>query len=178
MTNRATDTNFPFGQIVGFHGLDGIVKVRPSTNNPAILLEVKNLQARCAAGEFQLSVRKLWFERRLLFVAFEGHPDRTAVEYLAGAELTAPGCELLPLEEEEFWVDDLIGTQAYTTGGDLIGSVVSVIESGSYLIEIRRDSDPPGKTILVPFVRDIVPVVDVKQRRLEIEPINGLLDAQ
>src|SRR5690606_35495027 len=119
----------------------------------------------------------------MLIMAFEGYRDRTSVEHLEGARLFCKEDELLPLEEEEFWVSDLVGLEVFTTQGARVGKVVSIISSGNDLLEVAPDSngnsgDAAGKTILVPFVKDIVPTVDMKGKKIEVVDIPGLLEPQ
>ena len=80
------------------------------------------------------------------------------------------------LEEEEWWVRDLVGLDAYTTEGVHVGTVCDVISGSNQLIEILRLDGDKNNTILVPFVKALVPVVDIKARRVEIVNLPGLLD--
>lgn len=59
-----------------------------------------------------------------------------------------------------------------------IGEVVDIVYGGNDLLEVRRPQDPPGKTILIPFVKSIVPTVDMEARKIVIAEIEGLLEAQ
>jgi 16S rRNA processing protein RimM len=63
--------------------------------------------------------------------------------------------------------------------GQLIGTVVDLLPSGHDLLEVKFDpafdEKKAGKTVLIPFVMEIVPVVDLENRRIEITPPPGLL---
>ena len=179
MINNTADLSFPVGTVVGFLGLAGDVKVRPSTNNPELLSDIKQVRAVLDDKKVViLKVRSLRLEKRMLIMRFKDHADRTAVEYLEDANLFAAQAELLPLEEEEFWVKDLVGVDVFTTTGDFVGKVVSIVYSGNDLLEIKRDGAEDNKTILVPFVKDLVPLVDLKKGRIEVSAIEGLLEPQ
>jgi 16S rRNA processing protein RimM len=114
----------------------------------------------------------------MLLMAFEDYDDRTSVEAMEGASLYCNEDELLPLEEEEFWVSDLVGMQVFTTDGASVGKVISIISTGSDLLEVKGEGSTDGKTILIPFVKNIVPVVDMKKQRIEVVDIPGLLEPQ
>lgn len=178
--DESETANFPFGKVVGFHGLKGEIKVRPSTNNPELLLEVDSVQTKetkhCPKQTFQ--IRTLDFDKKLFFLTLEGYDDRTSVEELMGAEFLTWEDQVADLAEEEFWIKDLIGMKALRQSGEVIGDVVDIVYGGNDLLEIRRPSDPPGKTILVPFVKSIVPSVDMNLRQIVIADIDGLLEAQ
>ena len=179
--NQKTPTNFsfPFGTVVGFLGLAGDVKVRPSTNNPELLADVTHVQAATDDKRILiLEVKNLRYEKGLIIVRFANHADRTAVEYLEDAKLSADESQLLPLEEEEYWVKDLVGMDVFTTAGDYVGKVSSIIDGAHDLIEITPEKEEAGKTILVPFVKDLVPTVDIRGRRIEVMAVPGLLEPQ
>ena len=175
---------FLVGTVVGFQGLHGEVKIRPSTNNPDLLLEITRVRVVYARGLEPanplsvLTIDSARVEKKMLLLSFEEHEDRTAVEHLEGAIMYANAEELLPLEEEEFWIKDLVGLDVFTTEGEFVGKVQSIIYGGNDLIEIRRETDPPNKTILVPFVKHLVPVVDLKSNRVEVVNMPGLLEPQ
>ena len=171
---------FRFGTIVGFHGLQGEVKVRPIANKPEILADVTTVQT--AETKFydaiDLTIRSIHFDKRMYYLAFEGFPDRTSVEHLMGAELMTWEDQILELEEEEFWVKDLIGMKVINQAGESIGEVVDIIYGGNDILEIHRPEDPIEKTILVPFVKTLVPEVDRVGRVITVAEIPGLLEAQ
>jgi 16S rRNA processing protein RimM len=175
----AEEYTFPVGDIVGFHGVSGLVKVRPSTNSPDLLLELKTVLARLGKNDDRvLTVTGCDLDKKMLLFRFDGFVDRTAAEALAGARLFARQSELLPLEDEEFWVKDLVGLDVFTVDGKSVGKICSIVYGGNDLIEITPAGDSSGKTILVPFIDSLVPVVDFKRRRVEVVDLPGLLEPQ
>ena len=86
--------------------------------------------------------------------------------------------QLAALENDEWWIEDLIGLEAYTTAGSAIGIVVNIIDGCNQLLEIKGPQTADGKSILVPFVKALVPRVDLSRKRVEIVDLPGLLEAQ
>jgi 16S rRNA processing protein RimM len=174
------EPTFFFGTVVGFHGLGGQVKVRPSCNSPEILVGVRNVltKDRKHFPASRLEIESLSFEKRICRLTFVGYEDRSSVEDLMGAELFTWTDELQELSEEEFWVKDLVGMTVYKENGEEVGRVIGIRYSGNDLLEVRRSDDPPGKTILIPFVKSIVPTVNLSEKRLVIIELAGLLEAQ
>ncbi len=177
--------DFLVGTILGFQALAGEVKIKPSTNSPDMLLDVKTVRIEYAPGmspdgelEFTANVRSARLDKRMLLMTFVGFTDRNAVEALDGAKIYAKESELLPLVEEEFWVSDLVGMSVFTTDGAPVGKVISIIGSANDLLEVQGEEDSAGKTILIPFVKAIVPTVDMKGKRIEVRDIPGLLEPQ
>lgn len=172
--------SFYVGEVVGFRGLKGEMKIKPAVNNSALLASMKHIQLE-KTNFFptqDLLINTLALEKGLLFVSFLEFPDRTAVEPLMGARFFTWDSELEELGTDEFWVKDLIGMDVFDHAGEIVGKIVDIIYGGNHIIEIRREQDPPDKTILIPFVKNIVPTVDTKNRRIVVANIPGLLEAQ
>lgn len=170
---------FHVGKIVGFHGLRGEVKIRPSTNSPDLLVGITSVKIRLPSGqELAGKVGSVRLVRRLLLVNFVEYKDRTEAEFLENADVYVTRDQLEPLEDDEWWVSDLVGLEAYTVAGELIGTVVSIIDSSNQLLEIQPARSGDQRTILVPFVKALVPKVDLRSRRIEVANLPGLLDPQ
>jgi 16S rRNA processing protein RimM len=184
--SQADPHQFFVGTVVGFHSLAGEVKIRTSTNSPDLLVDVQSVRVEFEKGMVTedddyaslLNVRTARIDKRMLMMTFKGLNDRSSVEHLEGAKLFCKEEELLPLEEEEFWVSDLVGMEVFTTDGAAVGRVVSIINAGNDLLEITPIEQQDGKTILIPFVKDVVPVVDAKKKRIEVIDVPGLLEPQ
>lgn len=172
-----TTSTFPVGKVVGLQGLRGYMKVKPTSNNPKLLLDIKAVSVVSAAGVVQeLTVEDIYFERRLLFVKLKECADRTAAEKYIDAVISTTKSQLRKLDNNEWWIDDLRGLPVYTTDGAEIGTVSDIIGNNSELLEITRIDGEKKEPILVPFVEALVPLVDIEGRRVEIVAVPGLLD--
>jgi 16S rRNA processing protein RimM len=168
---------FLVGKVVGVHGLKGELKIKPASNNPALALSIEDVEVRPFKGtSFKAKVQSIELEKRMLFLTLQGVDDRTAAERLVHSSIFTPRSQLEELEEDEWWSKDLIGLDAYTTDGELIGTICDIVgESGEFL-EIRKNDASAEDTVLVPFVKPLVPVVSISKRRVEIVNLPGLLD--
>jgi 16S rRNA processing protein RimM len=159
------------GRIGRAHGIRGEVVIGVSTDEP---------DERFARGSVfdtdhgPLTVAaKRWHSSQLL-VRFEGVDDRNQAEELRGLWLGVDGDTLpRPDDPDEFRDQDLEGLDVITTDGRSIGQVVAIQHLGQDLLEVRT---PDGRDLLVPFVKAIVPEVDLTTRRILIDPPPGLLD--
>ena len=104
----------------------------------------------------------------ILLLAFDGIEDRNAIEALrnellyADVDINAPG-----IDEDDYHVLQLIGCKAYLVDGDEFGEVAEVLNlPGQDVLVIKSES---GET-LIPFVRQLVPIVDISARRLVVIP--------
>lgn len=115
-----------------------------------------------------------WHSGRLL-VSFAGVADRTAAEALGGTLLVADSSTSSPADDpDEYWDHELVGLAVLTVSGQPLGAVEEVLHppGGDLLVVHRVD----GGELLVPFVREIVPEVDLPTGRLVVDPPPGLLD--
>jgi 16S rRNA processing protein RimM len=121
---------------------------------------------------FELEVMRM--AKAQVLARIPGIEDRDAAEALRGLRLFVPRDRLPPPEPDEFYNDDLIGVAVETVDGTALGTVVSVQDFGAgAMLEVGAAR---GRTVLVPFTRDVVPVVNLSVRRIVIDPPEGLLD--
>jgi len=114
-----------------------------------------------------------WHSGELL-VAFAGITDRTAAGELTGSWLSVDSSQLPETgDPDEFRDHQLIGLSVRTSSGETVGVVTDVLHHGQDVLVVRR---PAGDECLVPFVKAIVPQVDVAAGVLVVDPPPGLLD--
>ena len=158
------------GKIIGAFGIRGEVKVYPYTDRPERFRELD----RVAAGDDVLTVKSVRFQKNLVLLRFEGVDDRNAAEALKNRFLTIDRENLRELEEDEYFIFDLIGLEAVREDGTHIGRVTDVIQNTAQdLYEIETDD---GKKYLVPAVYELVTDIDINSGIMTINPIPGLFE--
>jgi 16S rRNA processing protein RimM len=100
-------------------------------------------------------------------VAFAEVTDRTGAEQIRGGSVYA--AERRHLGEDEFWLEDLLGLEVRPGGGTVVG--VAHGPSQSRLVVERA-----GTRFEIPFVSELVPLVDLDARYVEIADIPGLIE--
>ncbi|MFI9642241.1 ribosome maturation factor RimM [Micromonospora sp. NPDC051925] len=115
-----------------------------------------------------------WHQGRML-VAFEGVLDRETAEALRGTLIGVDSASVAPPEDpEEFHDHQLVGLAVVTPQGEHLGEVAKIDHApASDLLVLRC---PQGRTALIPFVKAIVPEVDLAGGRVVVDPPAGLLD--
>jgi 16S rRNA processing protein RimM len=105
-------------------------------------------------------------------VAFEGVSDRSAAEEIRGSDVLME--ERRQLTEGEYWPGDLIGLAVFDETGHRVGVVKDVLFGpGQDRLLVEGEL---GSLFDVPFVHDLVPVVDLDEARVEIVSIPGLIE--
>lgn len=174
---RENDPLFFVGQVVGFHGLHGEVKVRLAINSPELILDASCAVVRFSDGtEISTPITKLRLLENSVILGLSKWTDRDSA--LDKAKVFVLRNELRPLADDEWWTDDLIGLSVYTVDGRNIGTISDVLDGPTQLLEIMPVGKTGNKRILVPFVSALVPAVDITQGRIEVVDLPGLLAPQ
>ncbi|WP_319419916.1 ribosome maturation factor RimM [Pleurocapsa sp. FMAR1] len=157
-----------------------------------------------AITEVQLRGGRYIAGKNLYVIKLEGIEDRSQADELRDYKLLVDKSDRPKLKTDEYHVADLVGLEVYhQETGENIGVVVELYTAGNDLLEIRLHQQPDIEaksdrdlseisrrskrkkyrpksskpfTVFVPFVKEIVPVVDIANQRLEITPPNGLLN--
>jgi 16S rRNA processing protein RimM len=169
------------GRVGRPHGIRGEVVIGVRTDEPDQRFAVGSTldadrQEEPAHAERQLTVASVRWHSGQLLVAFTGITDRTAAGELTGCWLSVDSSRLPETADpDEFRDHQLIGLSVRTSGGDPVGVLSDVLHYGQDLLVVRG-ADLAGGECLVPFVKAIVPEVDVTAGILVIDPPPGLLD--
>jgi 16S rRNA processing protein RimM len=115
-----------------------------------------------------LTVASARVHNGILLLGFEGIEDRNAIEALrnellyADVDIQAPG-----INEDDYHVLQLIGCTAFLVDGDEFGIVTDVLNlPGQDVLAIKSAEGE----VLIPFVHQLVPVVDIKAKRMTVIP--------
>ena len=164
------------GKIINFHGIQGEVKIGYTKGKENQLLSEKFLYLKKDNAYKKFSISKLRFHKNIAIVKFEEiNSINEAMDYKA--ELIYIPIENLRnnLETDEFLIDDLIGMNAFENSSKkLIGKIKYINKQN--LSDLLVIQDENNKEYLVPFVKELVPIVDIDEKKVFINAIEGLLD--
>jgi 16S rRNA processing protein RimM len=175
------------GRIVAPQGVKGELRVYPSSDFPERFMEPGKRWVQGPQDAAPQPVELLggrYIENKGLYVVqLAGVTSRDRAESLRNHSLLVPASERPDLEEGEFYVADLMGLKVILqASGEEIGTVTDIYEAGNDLLEVtlRQEPGPQGdppkpQKVLIPFVEEIVPTVDLDQGLIEINPPAGLL---
>ncbi len=165
------------GKIVAAKGLLGETRINPSSDFPERFTQPGKrwLQQKGEVPrEIELIAGRKMPGKAIYIVSFVGITDRAAAEDLIGNHLLVPASSRPKLEKGEFHFLDLIGLEAkLEQNAESIGKVTGLTQAGNDLLEIELLG---GRKVLVPFVKEIVPEIQLKEGWLKITPPNGLLE--
>ncbi|MBO0610016.1 ribosome maturation factor RimM [Myceligenerans salitolerans] len=156
------------------HGLKGEVSLDVRTDDPAERLGVGQVLRTLPPEAGPLTVTRSRVHQDRWVVMFAEAADRTAAERLRGVELVV---DVDASDEEDAWYPhELRGLRAELVDGTVVGEVVGLDHLPAHDVLVLSEPLPTGKVrTLVPFVRAIVPTVDVAGGRVVLDPPGGLL---
>lgn len=167
------------GKIVGVQGLQGELRVYPNSDFPERFEQPGKrwlLRPNTTDPEpIELLAGRYIPNKGLYIIKLAGIADRTQAEDLRDCRLVVPESDRPTLEEDEFHVLDLLDLPVFDhITQQRVGIVVDIIPAGNDLLAVKLDAT--ATTALIPFVEAIVPIVDLRQKRIEITPPPGLID--
>ena len=174
---ESADEWIPVGTLVGAQGLRGELRLNPASDFPERFTEPgpRWLQTKGAElKEVELLEGRQLPGKSIYVVRLKGVTSRASAEALVGNTVLVPAADRPELSDGEFHLLDLVGLEARLAGNnDSIGTVSNLISGGNDLLEIKLNN---GKTVLVPFVEEIVPEVQLEEGWLLLTPPPGLLE--
>ena len=164
------------GKIVNFHGIKGEAKVGYSKSQLEFLTSLDVVYLKDKDNYTPLNIISAKPHKNLLIMKFDGIDSINDIIPLKG-ELLFVDDEVIreTLEEDEFLIDELVGLEVFDSAdGKKLGFVIGVSNNGATdLISVKTNSK---KICLVPFVNAIVPVVDLENKKIIINNLEGLLE--
>jgi len=176
------DAWLEIGTIVAAQGLKGELRIRSSSDFPERFEQPGERWLQDPKGinpprSVQLLKGRYLPGKNIYVVRLAEVEDRILAESLVNHRLLVPQNDRIPLTEDEYHVGDLVNLGVYHhTSGAKIGIVTDVMTAGNDLLEVQLDVAENPTKVLIPFVKAIVPVVDLARQRIEIQPPDGLLD--
>lgn len=178
-----TGTEVVVGRIGKPHGVRGEVTVEPRTDEPerrfatGAVLRTQTPHGSAPHGRDRPAALTVaatrWHQSRLL-VTFEELADRDAAEAVRGLLLAVEvDPDERPEDPEEFYDHQLVGLHVVTSDGADVGEVAEVVHGPAQ--DLLSVTAADGREILVPFVAELVPEVDVPGGRVVVHDVPGLI---
>jgi 16S rRNA processing protein RimM len=163
------------GRIGRAHGIKGEVTVEVRTDEPELRLAPGSVLATDPPLAAPLTIEAGRVHSGRLLLRFAGVCDRGAAEALRNTLLIA---EVDPAEQpedpEEFYDHQLVDLDVVTVDGAAVGRITGISHLPYQdLLVVGR---PDGREVLIPFVEEIVPEIDLDEQRAVIDPPPGLID--
>lgn len=161
------------GVITQTHGIRGEVKVFPTTDDPARFERLRKVTLDTGRESLELEIEKVRFSKQFVIVKFKGLDDINQVERYKRCPLLVRREDAVPLEEDEYYIADMIGIRVETEDGEAFGTLKDVIETGAndvYIVETSSHGE-----VLIPAIKECILEVDIEAGRMVVHLLDGLL---
>jgi len=161
------------GRIGRPHGVRGEVTVEVRTDDPETRFAPGTTLATDPPSAGPLVVSETRWSSGVLLLRLVGVDDRDQAEALRDTMIVIDSDDIPPpTDPDEFYDHQLIGLAVETVAGESVGEVSDVLHHGQDLLVVRHGS----RDVLIPFVKALVPEVDLASDRLVVDPPPGLID--
>ena len=158
------DKEIIIGKIVAPHGVRGDIRILPLTEKPELFLDLEYLLLE---GGKKLTVKNARFQKRMILVTTKEVTSMNEAELLRDKNIYIKAEDLPELEEDEFYVADLVGIPVYDLEGNQIGTFKDSLSTGSndvYIIAV-----PGAKDILVPALKEYFKEINLAEKRIVVK---------
>lgn len=175
----AEEQYYLVGKIVNTQALRGEVRVMATTDFPEERFKIGATLTIFNGDKLveTVEVDGHRLHKNFNLLHFKGKDNINDVEKFKGFDLKVAGTEREAdeLDENEFYYDDIIGLEVYTTDETYLGKVREITSLPSNDVWAIQRPDK-GKDILIPYIEDIVLEIDLDDNRVVIDPMDGLID--
>ncbi|MEF2143884.1 MAG: ribosome maturation factor RimM [Desulfovibrionaceae bacterium] len=174
-TSRAHDGLVLVGRVVKPHGIRGELCVESYADSPSLFPQLESVLLGSGSKKpTRFGVASVRPHQGRMLLTLEGVADRTRAESLRGLDVFVPESTLPELDEDEFYLHDLLGLDVLQEDGTCLGVLEHFIEAGGQLTwAILHES---GREILLPGVPEFILDVDIDAGKVVVAPPEGLVD--
>lgn len=161
------------GQIVNTNGLKGVVKVNPFTDDISKFEDLKYVYIQLKRELKKVKIEQVRYNKNQVLLKLEGIDSIEEAEKYRNFYLKTEKESQEDLGEDTYYIVDLIGLDVYSDKNEYLGKIEDVFPTGSNDVYVVKDN--LGKQILIPAIADVVKEVDLKNKKMTINLIPGLI---
>ena len=161
------------GVITQTHGVRGEVKVFPTTDDVNRFKKLKQVILDTGKETMPLEIQSVKFFKQFVILKFKGIDNINDIEKYKRCSLYVTREHAVALEEDEYFIADMIGMEVCTEDGNIFGTLKDVIETGAndvYVIENAEHGE-----VLVPAIKECIRSVDIEKGQMMIHLMDRLI---
>ena len=162
------------GKIIGTHGIKGQLKVYSYSGNIDSLKAVSSILLKSPKGDMaEYELKNVALHAGKFIITLTGMNSINQAENLIGCEICLVYGQLPETGDDEYYWCDLIGLEVITADGLSLGKIRNIFETGSSDIYVVSNGE---REYLIPAIADVIAHVDLKNGKMTVTPLEGLLD--
>ncbi len=154
------------GEIVGVHGIRGVVRVRSYCESPIFMPDTPMLLKTPDGQHRTYTIRQVQPHRQGLLIGFEEIADRNDAEMLIGSEFLIERSALPEPEEDSYYWADIIGISVHTEDGKYLGKVDSIFPTGANDVYVVKDGK---EEIMLPVIDSVIMSISLKEKKIIVK---------
>ncbi|WP_138206668.1 ribosome maturation factor RimM [Haloimpatiens lingqiaonensis] len=154
---------FNIGQVINTHGVHGELKILPLTDDITRFKTLKYV----LIDDMEKNILGVKFQKDKVILKVEGINSMDEAMKYRGKYIKINRKDAVPLEENTYFIADLVKCEVFDTNGEKIGKVYEVVKTGSNDVYWIKGE----KEVLVPALKDIVKEVDIDNFKITIRPV-------
>ncbi len=159
------------GKIVNTHGIKGCMKCLPLTDDTERFDDLEYVYTE--KDNVKRKILDVWYRKNLVYFMLENIDDMDTAESFRDTFVSIFDDQLRELPENSYYLFDLEGMEVFTAEGEFLGKIDVVYQTGANdVYEIVNNK----KSFLIPAIKDVVKEVDIKNKKMVINVIEGLLE--
>lgn len=162
------------GVITQTHGVRGEVKVFPTTDDVQRFKKLKQVILDTGKEQLPLEIQNVKFFKQFVIVKFKGIDDINDIEKYKRCPLLVTREHAVKLEEDEYFIADMIGMEIVTENDEIFGTLKDVIATGAndvYVIESVAHGE-----VLIPAIKECILNVNVEEQKMTVHLMDGLIE--
>ena len=161
------------GVISSTHGVRGEVKVFPTTDDVKRFKDLKHIYLDTGKEQMSLEIEGVKFFKQFAILKFKGIDNINDIEKYKGRPLFVDREDAVELEDDEYYIADMIGISVFTEDGKEFGTLKDVMETGANDVYII-DSNEHGE-VLLPAIKECVLDVNIEEGKMTVHIMEGLI---
>lgn len=159
------------GKIVNTQGIKGEVKVLPLTDDITRFEDLDMIYIEDQEREFE--IERVWYKKNFVVLKFKGINNINDVLEYKNKVILIPEEDAIKLEEDTFFIHQIIGLVMYTDKGEKLGIVKDVLQLKSNDVYVVKNEK---KEHLIPATKEVVKEIDLEGNKIIIEPLEGMIE--
>lgn len=162
------------GGIANTHGVKGEVKVFPTTDDPKRFSYLKEVKLDTGKGYLNLEIENVKYFKQFVILKFKGYDNINDIEIYKGKQLYVNRENSVELEENEYFIGDMIGLDVRDEENNSIAKLEDVMQTGAndvYVIKMIED----GREVLIPAIKECILEVNIDESYIKIHIMDGLM---
>ena len=157
---------FQVGIITSPHGVRGEVKVFPTTDDNKRFKKLKECYIEYNNELMPVKACGCKFFKNMVILRFEDFNNMNDVEKFRKCKIFVDREHAVSLDEDEYFVADLLGILVVDEAGNNIGELIDVIETGANDVYVVKNDK--GEERLIPAIKDCILAVNVNARVMRV----------